>query len=366
MSKVIWGSSQAITSLFYFLIQLAFLKSSNSDQMALFLVMFAIMNFILTIVRRSMIEINKFNEKVPNIIVFLVTSTAFLIISLPISTLIHRNFLIVACVSLFLFDQLMLDFFRFSETRGHFLYIGVQAISILISILLMIADVSSLVNIFFISVLQLSLCIIFYSRDERMKLNLEDSRRLFSLTRALDFAVSSGFGFLIPLITFILLDADSVGILRTSQNFLSLSSVFTSAFYYSTLQSENIEKLPKFTYFVPSLLLMVLLLLITFLDFPKIRTEILGPYFLDSLPLTYLLLLALVPTIWSIRLYALLVKSKKYHLIFKIHVQSLAILALGSTFGFYLFGIESFGIFSLCSALYEMVLVNKYLKGIAR
>lgn len=366
MSKVIWGSSQAITSLLSFLIQLSFLKSSNSQQMALFLTLFAVMNFILIAIRRSMIEVNKFNIKVPSIFVFVVISTAFMIFSLPISTLIHSNFLIVACVSLFLFDQLVLDFFRFSRVSGHFLYIGVQVISITVSISLMIANVSAISIILIISLFQLSLCILFYNQDARMKLNINDSRKLVSLTRVLDFAVTSGFGFLVPLITYVLLDANSVGILRTSQNILSLGSVFTSALYYSTLQSENIERISKFTYFVPTFLMMSLLIIITFSVPPLILEQIFGPYFFDSLPLTVLLLLALVPTIWSMRICALLVKLKKYRLIFKIHVQSLVILALGSSAGFYFFGIESFGIFSFFSALYEMLLMIKFLKGIDR
>jgi hypothetical protein len=183
-----------------------------------------------------------------------------------------------------------------------------------------------------------------------------------SATRVIDFAVSSGFGFFLPILTFLFLDARSVGELRTSQNFLSLGSIFATAFYYSALKGENDKEMSKMTYFLPSSILLGLLGFLFFFISPSILKQMFGPYFFESLPLTLLLLVALVPTIRVFRMNAILVNSKEFNSLFKIHIISLVVLAFGSSLGFPFFGVTSFGIFTILCGVLELYLTKKLLK----
>ena len=364
MDKVIWGTSQAITSALFFLIQLSFLKSSDLHQMALFSSLFGLMNFFLLAVRRSLIETNPFKTDVPGIVFFLTISFGFLLIGLIISILIPADFSIILCATLFLFDQLVLDFLRFSESKNHYLYISVQGVSLVLSVLLVILGFGATSIILFVALLQLVVCVRCMMRDERLRLDLQASMALVSMTRVLDFFISSGFGFILPLVTFIFLDAISVGSLRTSQNFLSLGSVFAAAFYYSALERENDRKMSKFVYFLPSLILSGILTFMALLASPTILKQIFGPYFFESLPLSFLLIIALVPTIWASTIYAALVKMKAYSSILKIHLLSLPFLAIGSSVGFRYFGVKSFGFFSIFCALLELLLAFRIFRAL--
>lgn len=362
MDKVIWGASQGITSALFFLIQLSFLKSSEIHLMALFCTLFGLMNFFLLAIRRSLIEVNQFKVNVPGIGLSFTLSCVFFCFCLPISFLMNNNILVVFSVTLFLFDQIVLDFVRFSDKKNHYLYIAAQTVSLVLSISLMFFELSATCIILVVSVLQFAFCVICISRDVRTSLDLHASVALVSVTRMIDFAVSSGFGFFLPILTFLFLDASSVGELRTSQNFLSLGNIFASAFYYSVLKSENIKEIPKIAYLLPSLILLSFLGVLTFCISPSNLKQMFGPFFYESLPLTCLLIIALVPTIWVLRINAILVNLREFSSLFKIHFISLLVLAFGSSLGFPFFGITSFGIFTIVCALLEMYLTHNLLK----
>jgi hypothetical protein len=362
MDKVTWGVSQAITSALYFLLQLAFLKSNDLQVMALFSTLFGLMNFFLLAIRRSLIEVNLFHANVPSVSIVIVFSCGFFLFCLPISLIIQSDLLLVFCVGLFLFDQLVLDFVRFSETKNHYLYIGAQVVSVVLSVFMMLAGRSATDIILYVALLQFIFCILCIAKDKRLILGLHTSMQLVSVTRIIDFTVSSGFGFLMPVVTYLLLDANSVGELRTSQSFLSLGSVFASAFYYSALQEKSTKETPKITYLIPVLVLLGLLgSLVTFAP-PSILMQIFGPYFYESLPLTWLLTVALVPTLWVSRNNAVLVKSKNFGSLLKIHYVTLLVLASGSSLGFLFFGLSSFGIFTIICAILELILTRRVIR----
>lgn len=362
MDKVMWGSSQAITSTLYFAIQLTFLKSSNLSQMALFLTLFGLMNFLLLAIRRSLIEVNRFDFESPAISISIIFTCLYFVFCVPISFLIHKDVFIVFCVSLFLFDQLVLDFVRFSDNKNHFVFIVIQWISLIASIVLMFIDISATNTFLFLAILQFVFCLICIFRDRRRFLGFSSSLKQMNASRAIDFVISSGFGFLLPILTFLFLDAKSVGELRTSQNLLSLGSIFASAYYYSTLKSDTEKEEHKLAYYLPSVLLLVLLTFLTFFISPPLLKQLLGPYFFDSLPLTFLLIIALVPTIRVFKMNALLIKTKNFKSLLKVHLISLVFLAFGTCLGFLFIGIISFGLFSIFAAMLEMFLIRKLLE----
>jgi hypothetical protein len=177
-----------------------------------------------------------------------------------------------------------------------------------------------------------------------------------------DFAIGSGFGFFLPLLTIVCLDSTSVGILRTSQNFLNLGSIFTAAFYYSALQNRTHDSHFKISFVFPSLLLICTLFAFETLVSKSILNQIFGPYFQDSLLLTCILIVALVPTIWVSTLNGILSSRKEFGTLLRIHSISFLILALGSLVGFLIFGLNSFGLITFFCSVLEFFLMRKALK----
>lgn len=362
MNKLLWGSSQAITSLLFMILQLLFLKSPDLQLMALFSTLFGLMNFCLLAIRRSLLEVNQLDKTMPGFVSYVAICFAFMLICLPIAFLIKIDVLILLCTTLFLFDQLVLDTLRFSEPQNHKLYIAVQAVSVVLAVFLTLADVGASQIILILALLQFVFCVLRSSRGKRASLNLKESIALFNFTRFIDFAINSGFGFFLPLLTFILLNANAVGALRTSQNFLALSSIFTSGFYYSALMGENVRKIPKVMFFVPSLILSGVVTILTLFVSPSVVGRMFGPYFYESIPLTLLLIVALVPTIWASTMNAVLVNSKEFRFLLKTHSVSLIFLALGSSIGFYFFGIIAYGFFAVFCAVVEAYFIKRFLK----
>ena len=361
MDKVTWGASQAITSLLFFLIQLSFLKSHDLLLMALFSTLFGLLNFCLLAIRRSLIEVNKFDNCTLGIVFSVAISFVFCLFCIPISILIGLDFLILFCMTLFLFNQLVLDTWRFSGSQSHNWYIAAQAFSAVLTVGLSLTNLSASQIVLIISLFQFVLCMFSTLREKRVILNLRSSLALFNLTRFFDFTINSGFGFFLPLLTFIFLNANAVGALRTSQNILTLGSIFTSAFYYSTIMGQDVKKIPKLLYFVPSLILFGLLFVLIVFVPPSFVEQVFGPFFYESIPLTILLIVALVPTIWVSTMYAVLVNSKDFRFLFKTHSISLMFLSVGSSAGFFFFGVEAYGFFAIFCVMLEAFLIVRFL-----
>jgi hypothetical protein len=183
-----------------------------------------------------------------------------------------------------------------------------------------------------------------------------------NLTRCLDFTISSGFGFLLPLIAAVILNNKSVGILRTSQNFLSIGSVFTSAVYYSSLRTNAKKSLPRYFVFGPSIILFIFLGSLNSLFDKHFQELLFGPYFRDSLQLTILLVLALIPNIIASNLNANLVSLGLFKPLIRIHISVLLLLALGSLWGFKFYDVRAFGVFSILAGSLEVILIRKLLE----
>jgi hypothetical protein len=215
---------------------------------------------------------------------------------------------------------------------------------------------------YILTIFQLTACFFYLVTDQRCKIGTRETWNLVSFTRMSDFAISSGFGFLLPLLTIVCLDSTSVGVLRTSQNFLNLGSIFTAAFYYSALQNRANETHFKISYIFPSLVLIGTLFVFEIFVSKNISNQIFGPYFQDSYLLTCTLIVALVPTIWVSTLNGILASKKEFSALFRIHVISLFVLAVGSTTGFFVFGLNSFGLVTLFCSFLEYFLVRKALK----
>jgi hypothetical protein len=362
MDKFLWGASQGVTSALFFSVQLTFLKSSDLKLMALFSCLFAIMNLLLLVIRRSLIEINDFDEKIPGLGFVLKMSFIFFFACSPFLILIHNRVSILIYVSVFFLNQIILDFLRFTNKISHAIFIAVQFASLMLTLFLMVKNLNSEISFGIVVACQLIVSFMCAVRERRKKLNFNATFKLFSFKRFVDFVVGSGYGFFLPSLVFVFLDARSVGELRTSQNFLSLGSIFTSAVYYSTLGSKNTKVSSKAVYLVPSLTLFATLIIFNYFVPSGIVYQIFGPYFYDSLTLTVFLILSLVPTIWVSQKSALLVKAKEFNSLLRLHIISLATTVIISSCGFLVFGIYSYGITILFVSIFEVFLLNKLLR----
>ena len=362
MDKFIWGISQAITSGLFFLLQLAFLKSKNLSEMAVFSTLFGLMNFVILMIRRALIEITIFQQIFPGISSFSLLTLSFFLCSLPISFFFHGNKFLTLYISIFLTNQVALDILRFSSLKNHYKFIGIQSASIFIILGSMSINFSEVNSFLSVTILQMFVTIYYVVTEQKTRLKINQMIKLFNLSRLVDFFVSSGFGFLLPLITLILLDQKSVGVLRTSQNFLNLGSIFTAAYYYSILANNNRTNFSKYFHFLPSILLFIILLISDNYVQKSTISQIFGPYFHESLNLTILLIIALIPSIFASTLNAFLINMKKFKELLRIHVFSVFVLAVGSIIGFVFIGVTAFGLFSIISASLEIFLIRKKLE----
>jgi hypothetical protein len=225
-----------------------------------------------------------------------------------------------------------------------------------------LAGFKAIILFLMLTIFQLGSCFVYIVLDKRNKISFKDTLNLINFTRMLDFAIGSGFGFMLPLLTIACLDSTSVGVLRTSQSFLSLGSVFTAAFYYSALQKSTHEIQFKISYALPSSLLIGILLFFELFVSDTVVKQILGPYFQDSLILTFLLIVSLVPTIWVSHLTGILIFKKEFSTLFEIHSISLIVLSFGSLTGFFTFGLESFGLVTIFCSFLEYFLLRRALQ----
>ena len=359
MNRLLWGASQGLTSALFFLLQLSFLKEGELKLMALFSTLFAFMNFFLLAIRRSLIETNSFKEEVPSLRLILKLSLIFGGISMPLLAIIHNRPIVLISVIIFLFNQLLLDFFRFSTIRNHQIFIAIQITTILTALLLKYFNLAALDAFVLIGLLQLIFSIFISTQDKRYKLNNFFPKAIFNFSRLLDFFLTSGFGFLLPLLVFIFLDSSSVGELRTSQNFLSLGNIFTASIYYSALNAKSSEEIHWTSYFIPSFVLLILLAIIELFAAPSMVHRFFGPFFNESIFLTLILITALVPITWNSRESAKLVKAKRFKSLLGVHSISLIVLATGSCIGFDIIGVASYGIFVIVSNIVEMTLIYR-------
>lgn len=362
MSKTIWGSSQASTSLLYFLLQLTFLKSEVISHMVQFSILFGLFNFYLLSIRRSFLESKDWSkESKPNTFL-LVCTCIYLLICAPLSVILSWDLRILFTITALLYLQLLLDAARFNNPNGHLFFISTQlclSFSIVFTEYLNLSSISILsiivvLNSFFLIVYRF-LNLSFYT--EQISHN-----HTFNWSRFLDFSLVSGFGFLLPLITFIVLDSLSVGILRTSQNFLALANLFTASYYYSALQNRSLQVKFKISYLIPSSIMSIILVMINYYPNSLLIEQVFGPYIYSSNMLTVLLIIALVPTIWVVNLNVYIIKLKLYKFLLNLHIYTLLFFALSTILGYKFIGINAFGITTILSSILEAFILNRFIK----
>ena len=338
-----------------------FLKSSNLNIMSEFSIFLALINFILLIVRRSFVELIDFSSTRPSVSFYISISAFFLFASFPVSRYFDSGFTLCIYMSVFLFGQLILDPIRFSGKRNHVFFLLIQLTSIFLLFASSFLGYGILNILLLISSIQSLSALIIFHRIALRKIGLVETLRRVNLIRGLDFTISSGFGFLLPLIAAVILSNSSVGILRTSQNFLSVGSVFTSAVYYSSLQKSSRRKVPNYFIFGPSIILFLILASLNSFLSRHFQNLLFGPYFKDSVVLTSLLIVALIPNIFASNLNASIVSLGLFKPLMKIHLVVLLLLALGSIFGFMFYDIRAFGFFSVLAGTLEVFLTRKLL-----
>jgi hypothetical protein len=357
-----WGSSQASTSLLFFLLQLTFLKSEIINHMVQFSILFGLFNFYLLGIRRSFLESKDWSkESSPH--TFLLSCTfIYLLICAPLTLFFSWDLRVLFTITALLYLQLLLDAARFNNQKGHLFFVSTQiflSFSIAFTEHLNFSSISILsivvlLNSFFLIVLRI------------LNLNIYteqiSNNHTFSWSRFLDFSLVSGFGFLLPLITFIVLDSLSVGILRTSQNYLAIANLFTASYYYSALQNTILQVKFNISYLFPSSIMSIILVIINYYPNRSLIEKVFGPYIYSSNILTSLLIIALVPTIWVVNLNVYLIKLKLYKFLLNLHICTLLFFAISTILGYRIIGINAFGIATILSSILEVFILTRFIK----
>lgn len=362
MSKITWGSSQAATSLLFFLLQLTFLKSEVTSHMVQFSILFGLLNFYLLSIRRSFLESKDWSkESNPN--TFLLACTCiYLLICAPLSVIFSWDLRVLISVTALLYLQLLLDAARFNNPNGHLFYVSTQ---LCLSFSIVFTDYLNLSSISILSIIVIlnSFFLIVY-RFLNLSLYTDQisNNHTFNWSRFFDFSLVSGFGFLLPLITFIVLDSLSVGILRTSQNFLALANVFITSYYYSALQNRISQVKFKISYLIPSSIMCIILGIINYYPNSRLIEQVFGPYIYSSNMLTILLIIALVPAIWVVNLNVYIIKLKLYKFLLNLHIYTLLFFASLTILGYKIIGINAFGITTILSSILEAFILHKFIK----
>jgi hypothetical protein len=362
MNKIKWGSSQASASLLFFLLQLTFLKSESTSDMVQFSILFSILNFFLLGVRRAFTEAKDWSVENGANRIFSYCTLIYLLICMLPTLVFDWNLKILLILASMFYLQLHMDLMRFSSQSGHTRFILTQ---IILSASVVISEIFLDSKIFILSIVMfLNLFVLLLFNLLRM-IKLFDANAqnsLWSWSRFWDFTLASGFGFVLPLITLIVLDSVSVGILRTSQNFLALGSIFTASMYYSSLEKRVINL--KFTkmYLTPSFFLLLLLSLLNFHSDQIYIQDLFGPFFESSLHLSVFLILALIPGMWVANLNVIMVKYDLNVLLLKVHIVTLAFLSGMTLLGYLILGISAFGIATFISLLLEGLVLFRILK----
>jgi hypothetical protein len=364
MNKIKWGGSQATTSLLFFLLQLTFLKSESISNMVQFSILFSVLNFFFLGARRAYIEAKDWSVENGANRVFLYCTFTYLAICMLPTLIFEWDLKILSLLTSFFYLQLHMDLMRFRSQNGHTRFILTQlilSVSVVISEPFLDSQIYILSIVMLLNLIMLTLFNLF----KVIKLSGANTRKsLWSWSRFWDFTLASGFGFVLPLITFIVLDSVSVGILRTSQNFLALGSIFTAALYYSSLEKSVIDSKLTRICFLPSLVLLALLSLLYFYSNQLFIQDFFGPYFDASLQLSFFLILALIPGMWVINLNVIMLKLKLNLLLLKVHMLTLTFLSGITLLGYLVLGISAFGIATFVTLLLEGLALFRILKAL--
>lgn len=363
MNKIIWSSSQASTSLLFFLLQLTFLKSEAINHMVQFSILFGIFNLYLLSIRRSFLESKDWSKENNPSTFLLACSCLYLLICTLLTLICSWDLRIALTITALLYLQLLLDAARFNNLNGQVFFISTQiclSLSIAFTTYLNLSSISILSIVVLINFVFL---IIYRFLDLSIYTNQILNNHTVNWSRILDFLLVSGFGYLIPLITLIVLDSLSVGILRTSQNTLSLSSFIVSAYYYSALQNRITPVKFNISYTIPSIIMSIFLVFINYYPNRGLIEEFFGPYIYSSNILTGLLIIGLVPTLWVLNLNVYIIKLKLYKFLINLHICILLFLATSTILGYKIIGINAFGIATILSSILEVFILKKFIKA---
>ena len=332
--------------------------------MVQFSILFGLFNFYLLGLRRSFLESKDWSkESNPNI--FLLSYTCvYLLICAPLTVIFTWDLRILFTITALLYLQLLLDAARFNNPNGHLFFVLTQ---IFLSFSIVFTEYVNLSNISILSIVVLlnSLFLIVY---RLLNLNIYTKQTpnhySFNWSRFFDFSLVSGYGFLLPLITFLVLDSLSVGILRTSQNYLAIANLFTTSFYYSALQDKIVKIKFNISYLFPSFIMSIILILINYYPNRDLIEKVFGPYIYSSNILISLLIIGLVPTIWVLNLNVYLIKLKLFKFLLNLHICILLFFATSTIIGYKIFGVNAFGIAAIFSSILEVYILSKFIKGL--
>ena len=330
--------------------------------MVQFSILFGLFNFYLLSIRRSFLESKDWSKEINPSTFLLACTCLYLLICAPLTLILSWDLRILLTIAALLYLQLLLDAARFNNPNGHLVFISTQiclAFSIVFTAYLNLSSISILSIVVLIN---FAFLIIYRFLDLSIYTDQISNNHTINWSRFLDFSLVSGFGFLLPLITFSVLDSVSVGILRTSQNILAIASIIASSYYYLALQNKIVAVEFNISYIAPSIILSIILVFINHYPNRGLIEEVFGPYIYPSNILTGLLIIALVPTLWVLNLNVYIIKLKLNKFLLNLHICTVLFLAISTILGYKIIGINAFGIATILSSILEVVILKKFIK----
>jgi len=183
----------------------------------------------------------------------------------------------------------------------------------------------------------------------------------FNLHKLQDLVLTSLIGFISPIVVLIIIDAQAVAVLRTSQNILSIANIFTTSIYYGALSERNQDFRFRWLYVTPTIFISSFVLMLT-VNPKSSLTLFFGPYFQDSVTLTLLMALNLAFSIWTSVQVVHLTKLRLYKEILHVHIWIAIINILSIVILLSIVGILGFALVGIIINILEVNLLLKKIR----
>ena len=317
--KKLWAVSQAASSLYFFLLQVTFLKNYSLDLVAQFSSLTSLGAFTLLAYRRCFLEIRNIENWGDNRSPLLELFSFYLVVSLGLTALFNWDFSLTLYIVILFLNLALIDQFKFIDQKGHQFY-SVIHLFLIVTIFLGSIFFKSWHLLLVLNILLIFAAYTIKNLNTKVRVN-HISFRLssFNLHKMQDLVLTSFIGFISPVIVLIVIDAQAVAVLRTSQNILSIANVFTTSIYYSAFNERNKDFRFRRLYMMPTLFISSFVFILDNIS-TSVSTALFGPYFQDSVALTLALAINLSFTIWASVQVVQLTKLKLYREILHVHV----------------------------------------------
>ena len=359
--KRLWALSQVASSFYFFLLQLTFLKNYSIDLVAQFSSLTSIGAFVLLAYRRCFLEIRAIESWQNNRSPLLEIFSFYLVMSLAVTFFFKWDLFLTLYIILLFLNLALMDQFKFIDQKGHQFY-SVIHLFLIATILLESRYFRGWHLLLMTNIIISFVSYAIKNYTNNVKINhLSFRSSSFNLHKLQDLVLTSLIGFISPIVVFIIIDAQAVAVLRTSQNILSIANIFTTSIYYGALSERNQDFRFRWLYVTPTIFISSFVLMLT-VNPKSSLTLFFGPYFQDSVTLTLLMALNLAFSIWTSVQVVHLTKLRLYKEILHVHLWVAIINILSIIILLSIVGILGFALAGIIINILEVILLLKKIR----